>query len=126
MKKLTPNVMVENVNKTIEFYKNVLEFETVITVPEAGSFQWAMMKNGSVEIMFQSAEDLAKDIPELKDKEIGGSLTFYIDVSDVEALYEKVKDRVCIVQDLHATFYGAREFAIKDINGYILAFAQNS
>lgn len=126
MKKLTPNLMVADVNKTIDFYKNILGFETIITLPEEGTFQWAMMKNGNVELMFQSKENLSKEIPELESKEIGGSLTLYIDVADIKALYEKVKDKVTKVQDMHTTFYGSQEFAIKDIDGYILAFAQSN
>lgn len=69
MKKLTPNLMVENVNKTVEFYKDILGFETVMTVPEEGVFNWAMMKNGNVEIMFQTKENLVKEIPDLEAKE---------------------------------------------------------
>ena len=126
MKKLTPNLMVIDVNKTIDFYKNILGFKTIMTVQEEGVFQWAMMKNGNVEVMFQSKENLSKEIPELESKEIGGSLTLYIDVPDVKTLYEKVKGKVTIVQDMHATFYGTSEFSVKDINGYILAFAQSN
>lgn len=126
MKKLTPNLMVENVNKTVEFYKNILGFEIVMTIPEKGTFQWAIIKNGNVEIMFQSRENLSKEIPKLKNKEIGGSPTLYIDVLDIKALYEKLKDKVSIIQDMHITFYGTQEFSIKDINGYILAFAQSN
>jgi hypothetical protein len=32
--------------------------------------------------------------------------------------------KAIFVQDLHTTFYGAREFAIQDCNGYVLAFAE--
>ena len=48
----------------------------------------------------------------------------YIDVEDVKSLFESVKDKVEIVQDMHTTFYGSREFAIKDCSGYILAFSE--
>ena len=56
-------------------------------------------------------------------QQTSGSLTFYIDVEDVKQLYAKLKDKVTIIKDMHTTFYGKREFYIRDCNGYILTFA---
>ncbi len=39
LKKLTPNLMVKDVNRTIKFYKEFLSFELAQTVPEAGQFE---------------------------------------------------------------------------------------
>ena len=64
VKKLTPNIMVEHVNSTVDFYKNVLGFELLTTVPEQGTFDWAMMKRDTVEIMFQSRTSLSGDLPQ--------------------------------------------------------------
>ncbi|NIT70052.1 hypothetical protein GWO43_03935, partial [candidate division KSB1 bacterium] len=33
---LTPNVMVEDVNETVEYYKDKLGFELIMSVPEEG------------------------------------------------------------------------------------------
>ena len=125
-KKLTPNIMVEDVNRTIEFYKNFLGFELLVSVPEEGQFAWAMLKRDAVEMMFQSRTSLGEEIPALQQKEIGGSLTFYIEVEDVKELYERLNGNVTIVQDMHKTFYGALEFAIQDCNGFILAFSETA
>jgi len=125
-KKLTPNIMVENVNSTIDFYQKFLGFEPLATVPEEGQFAWAMLKRDTVEMMFQSRTSLGEEIPVLQQKEIGGSLTFYIEVDDVKELYERLRGSVTIVQDMHQTFYGAQEFAIQDCNGFILSFAQTA
>jgi lactoylglutathione lyase len=126
LKKLTPNIMVEDVNRTIEFYQKFLGFELLVTVPEEGQFAWAMMKRGEVEMMFQSRTSLGEEIPALQQKEIGGSLTLYIEVEDVKELYEHLKGNITIVQDMHLTFYGAQEFAVQDCNGFILAFAETA
>jgi uncharacterized glyoxalase superfamily protein PhnB len=124
LKKLTPNLMVEDVNRTIEFYRDVLGFEVTATVPEEGIFGWANTRHGEVEIMFQARLSLEEEVPALKGQPVGGSLTFYIDAGEqVKTLYEQLKDKVELAQDLHTTFYDATEFAIIDCNGYILAFA---
>ena len=125
MNKLTPNMMVEDVNQTVDFYRDVLGFNLVMTVPDSGRFDWALVQHDEVEVMFQARASLTDEVPVLKDKPLGGALTFFIDTDNVEALYEQVRSRVTIVQDLHDTFYGTREFAMQDCNGFILTFAEN-
>lgn len=48
----------------------------------------------------------------------------YIYVNDVDDLYRSLKERVEIVEGLHDTFYGMREFIIRDVNRFWLTFAQ--
>ena len=72
LKKLIPNLMVQDVNRTIEFYQVFLGFELVQTVPEAGQFEWASMQCGAVEIMFQAESSLTQDIPALRGMEMEG------------------------------------------------------
>ncbi len=124
MKKLTPNIMVEDINRSIAFYKEKLGFELLATAPEEGQFVWAMLKRDEVEVMFQVRASLEEEFPALKHKEIGGALTFYIAIEDVKGLYAQLKESVTVVQDMHTTFYGALEFAIQDCNGFILSFAE--
>jgi uncharacterized glyoxalase superfamily protein PhnB len=124
LKKLTPNLMVEDVNQTIAFYRDILGFEPGQTVPTEGQYAWASMTSGEVEIMFQARASLGEELPGFRTLSIGGSLTLFIQMQGVKELYERVKDRVIIVQDLHDTFYGMREFALQDCNRYTLAFAE--
>lgn len=135
LNKLTPNLMVEDVNRTVEFYHDVLGFEFVMGVIEElqeiltsyqqdRSLDYAMMKCGNVEIMFQAEKSLARALPVLKGREIGGTLTLYMELDDVSDLYTRVKDTVAVVKDLHTTFYGMQELYIEDCNGYILTFAE--
>jgi len=133
-KKLTPNMMVENVGRTVDFYGDVLGFEFVMGVredgqevvtqrQEGGTLAFAVMKCGGVEMMFQTRKSLSQEIPAFGGMGIGGSFTFYIDVEDVDGLYAKLKDKVTMIKDMQTTFYGKREFYIRDCNGYVLVFA---
>ena len=124
LKNLTPNLMVEDVNQTVDFYKNVLGFDVLATVPEMGQFNWAMLKQGGVEMQFQLRASLTEEIPSFKDKAIGGALTLYIGVEGIKELYERLKDKVTIVQDMHTTFYGTQEFAIQDCNDFVISYAE--
>ena len=78
--------------------------------------EWAIVKADDVHIFFQKKESLVREIPVLKGKKIGASLTFYIKVQDIQSLYNSVKNKVKIVKDMGETFYGAKEFALSDLN----------
>lgn len=121
---LTPNIIVDDVNETIDFYQNVLGFEMISSVPEKGKLDWAMMKNGETMLMFQNRESIENDLPMLNDLPSGGSFTLFFVVDDVMAIFEKVKSEVDIVQDIHTTFYDMIEFSFADLNGVIVTLAQ--
>jgi uncharacterized glyoxalase superfamily protein PhnB len=46
------------------------------------------------------------------------------DVSMTVKYYERARHQVDLIQDMSVTFYGMREFCIKDPNGYFLTFAE--
>ncbi|GAG93483.1 unnamed protein product [marine sediment metagenome] len=124
-KKLIPNLMVEDVNYTVDYYENILGcFELIATDPREGKFDWAMMRSEEADIMFQSRESLCGVIPDFKNKKIGATLVIYIEVDNVEELYNLIKNKVDIIKELNTTSYGMKEFLVRDCNGYILVFAQ--
>ena len=124
LKKLTPNLMVEDVQQTISFYSDILGFEVLTTLPDQPPFDFAIMKRDQVELMFQSRPSLSENVPVLTGQSMGASQTFYIEVEGITELYENLRDKVEIVVDLHTTFYNTREFYFRDLNGYILSFAE--
>lgn len=50
----------------------------------------------------------------------------YVSTDRVEDLYRQLKDRVEVRETLHDTFYGMREFIIRDINGFWITFGQEA
>lgn len=123
MDTLSPNIFVKDINKTIDFYRQ-LGFELINTVPDQGDYVWAMMKCGNVTFMFQTFESLGDELPVISRND-GGSLLLYIGLKNIETFFENIKDKVTVVKDLEKTFYGATEFSIKDNNGYLLTFAED-
>ncbi len=125
LKKITPNLIVEDVNATIKWYQNVLGcFETIVTEPESGKFNWALMACEDVEIMFQSKSSIKKYIKEFDCSDKGCNAVMYIEMEYLEGFRNRIKDKIEIIRDLHTTLYGIKELAIKDCNGYILVFAE--
>ena len=123
MESLAPNIFVNDINKTIEFY-TALGFNLITTVPEQGDYDWAMMSWGNVTFMFQTFKNLEDKLPEISRKD-GGSLILYIKVIQIREYFEKIKDQVTLLRGLEKTFYGATEFSIMDNNGYVLTFAED-
>jgi len=124
LKKLTPNLMVEDVARTLAFYQEILGFEAVMTLPETAPFDFAIVRRDHVELMFQSRQSLSENVPALAGSAIGASQTFYIEITGLTDLYQQLQDKLEIVVDLHTTFYGTQEVYFRDINGYILSFSE--
>jgi len=118
-------MMVADVNATVKWYQDNFNFKLANQTGSLDeSLEWAVVKADDVQMFFQKEESLVKELPVLKGREIGASLTLYIKVQDVQSLYDSVKEKVEIVRDMRETFYGAKEFAVKDLNGYILVFSE--
>jgi uncharacterized glyoxalase superfamily protein PhnB len=122
MESISPNIFVKDIKATIEYYKH-LGFEVVMSVPEEGDLVWAMMSCGNVSFMFQSFESLGSELPAIS-RQDGGSLLLYIQIKEIRQYHDRIMDKVNVIKGLEKTFYGAMEFAIQDLNGYILTFAE--
>ncbi|MBU1370403.1 MAG: VOC family protein [Bacteroidetes bacterium] len=123
MDSLSPNIFVNDIDETINFYKTI-GFKVAMAVPEEGDFVWVMMTCGKVSFMFQTFESLGSELPEIS-RQNGGSLLLYIQIKEIRQFHDKIKDKVKIIKGLEKTFYGATEFSILDNNGYLLTFAEN-
>ena len=122
--KITTNIMVKNVKETIKFYEEKLGFKTVLSVPSnEDKFQFAILSKDNIEIMFQEKENLIEEYPILKTGDTKPTFTLFINVKDVNKLYEDLKGKVEFTKEMHKTFYGKDEFAILDNNGNILTIS---
>jgi len=123
-RKLTPNLLVANVERSLAFYVDVLGFERGMTVPEQSPFVFASVTSGAVEIFLNDAATAAKEYPAFGGKPLGATGTMYIEVDGVDALHDRVRSRVKVAMPMATQFYGMREFGIEDPDGYVITFAQ--
>ena len=133
-KKLSPNLMVNNVQETVKYYIEILEFDFVMGVVNESNeiimengydknLIYALVKTSNIELMFQERNSLANDVSSFAEQNPNATMTLYFEVEDVDALYDKIKNKVKIIKDINTTWYNMREFYISDPNGYILTFA---
>jgi lactoylglutathione lyase len=126
-KKLTPNLFVASVERSLAFYEN-LGFEHGMTVPEKSPFVFAQVTSGPVEIFFNDTAAAMKENPALVGNLRGpGGNTMFIELDgpgSVDALHHRLQPAVKVVMPLVTQWYGMREFAIEDPDGYVITFAE--
>lgn len=112
---LRPILYTIDIKQTIEFYTNLLGFE-LMEYNEA--WQWASLKKDDVQIML----GVMNEHITLKEPGFSGSL--YINVTNVDELWEQLKDKTKICYAIENFDWQMREFAIYDNNGYTIQFGQ--
>ena len=120
---ITPELLVEDMSKTVHFYENILGFQPQIIFPETNPV-FVTVGREDVSIMLYSRSEFEKDIPKFKTVSMGGSTLLCITVDKVEMFYQEIKDNVHVIQSLHTTDYGSIEFTIEDCNGYCICFSE--
>jgi len=125
VQKLTPNLIVRDVAASMKFYQAVLGLQPAITVPDQAPYVFGSVSNGSVEIFFNDQRFVAEDYPPLGNRPIGGSLTQFVEVEGIQEVMAAVqKAGAKIVMPIKDQFYGMREFAFEDPEGWIITIAE--
>ena len=126
LKKLTPNLVVSNVEKSVAFYRDVLGFTVAFTVPDQSPLVFAAVQSGDIEVFLNAAETAVAEYPAFKDRPIGGTLTMFIEVVDIGGVHASLQDRVKVVMPIEKKWYGMTEFAFEDPDGYLITFAERT
>jgi len=117
-------LLVDDVDRGIRFYRDVLGGKLSAVYPELPPHEWASLDLDRVELMLWERRAAKREYPGLRILENPAGLIIYIYVDDVDALYERVKDKAEVLMEPVDQFYGIREFTIRDPFGFILTFAQ--
>lgn len=130
-KKLTPNLVVSDVEASMKFYQTVFGFQTGFAVPDNPPYVFGSVVSGSggsdggVEIFFNDKKAVEAEYPALVARPIGGTLTLYIEVEGMEEILTAVKrSEAKITMPLKEQFYGMREFAFEDPEGWVVTIAE--
>jgi ankyrin repeat protein/catechol 2,3-dioxygenase-like lactoylglutathione lyase family enzyme len=133
VEKLTPMLGVPDVRATVSWYRSI-GFELVASHGEEGGMDWALVAFGKAEIMFSPSTDPWRQPTT--------GLSVWIRTNRIDDLYASLKrqqfeaanatltgrapdaPQARFTVDLYTTFYGQREFGIRDPNGVELMFAQ--
>jgi uncharacterized glyoxalase superfamily protein PhnB len=123
LKKLTPILLVEEIEPSLPFWKR-LGFEITAEVPHEDRTGFVILASGSTEIMMQTFSSALADVPDAVSARDPGSVVLYFEVEDVAAISEKVGDAPVVVP-MRKTFYGATEIFVREPGGHVVGFAQH-
>lgn len=110
-KSLVPMLQCDDIEATRDWYKSVLGFRCVGEMERT----WCRLERDDAAIMFMKNAHLG--VPH-------ATATQYIQVDDVLALWDQIKGTCRAEWGPEKMPYGMLEFAIKDLNGYLLSFGQ--
>jgi predicted enzyme related to lactoylglutathione lyase len=119
IKKMSPQFLVADIERSIEFYINQLGFKLDFRYED---FYSGLIKDG-FSIHLKSGKPSAEERERRKNNE---HLDITFSVEGIEVLYEEILNKsVEVIQPLRDMPYG-KEFYIADPDGYIIAFLEEA
>jgi uncharacterized glyoxalase superfamily protein PhnB len=112
---VVPMIHVPNVRAAVDWYTSI-GFNEIRHNEEDGELNWALLALGNSRLMLDAGGN-----PSTAPRR---EVDLYIHTDNLDDVYGRLRDRVQVVEDPHDTFYGTREFIIRDINGFWVSFGQ--
>jgi uncharacterized glyoxalase superfamily protein PhnB len=108
-------IHVPNVGATVDWYVSIgFSLRDFYPGERDGDGAWAALRFGDSEIMFNSGGQ-PSSAPRRE-------VDLYLTVDDIEASFPMIAELAAVVEGPHDTFYGMREFTVRDSNGFWLTF----
>jgi uncharacterized glyoxalase superfamily protein PhnB len=123
VKKLTPVLVVDEIEPCLAFWTERLGFAKTVEVPEGDVLGFVILKKDDVEVMYQTRASVEKDAPTTLPPKGIPSTGLFIEVSDVGAI-ERALRGLDIVLPRRTTFYGMDEIGVREPGGSVVVFAQ--
>jgi uncharacterized glyoxalase superfamily protein PhnB len=124
VKKITPVLLVNEIEPILPFWIDRLGFTKAIEVPDGNKLGFVAFQKGSVEVMYQTYASVEHDAPPTMAAAARKGPTYlYLEVDNLDAVLTAMKDMQKVMSERIA-FYGMREFAVQDSGGHFITFAQ--
>ena len=123
MQKLTPVIPVEEIEPCLAFWTERLGFTKRVEVPEGSKLAFVILAKDGVEVMYQSRASLEKDVPAAAQGVGQTGTALFIEVKGLDEIIARLKGLEVVVPE-RKTFYGAREFGVREPGGSVVVFAE--
>ncbi|MFZ0738148.1 MAG: VOC family protein [Candidatus Acidiferrales bacterium] len=121
--KITAVLFAEDLAPCVKFWAERAGFQKTIEVPDGNNLAFVALQKDGVELMYQSFASADKDFPAISRAVRQGPTFLYIDVENVDEFIDAMEG-VQVSMPVRTTFYGAKEFGVKDPAGHYITFAQ--
>jgi uncharacterized glyoxalase superfamily protein PhnB len=126
VRKITPVLLVNQIEPVLPLWIDRLGFSKTVEVPDGETLAFVAFQKESAEVMYQTYASVAKDAPPAMADAAGKGPTYlYLEVDDLDAVLAALKGTPKVMPE-RTTFYGMREFAVRDPAGHFITFAQPS
>jgi uncharacterized glyoxalase superfamily protein PhnB len=126
LKNLIPMLNVSDIEASLEFYREALDFKLVSNPDAVQEWRWATIRSGWTELMLSQTKSPPTPVA---DNDPHANTTwpviFYFYPDDVARLYAQVIARGYKPTPLQVTIYRMREFSLTDPDGHMLSFGQD-
>jgi len=119
--KLTPVLIVEEIEKSLPFWVDRMAFQKTVEVPEGDRLGFVILERQGAELMMQSLASVRKDEPRFARNGCNNTALF-IEVEDFADVLKRL-DGYPIVMPERTTFYGMREIGVYEPGGHTVVFA---
>ena len=119
MSKLTPVIIVDQVEPCAAFWEQRLGYARTAEVPGEHGLAFVIVEKDGVELMYQSRAGMGAEAPPAAREP---TIQLFIEVGDLDAVEQAMQG--IIVLPRHTTFYGMTEFTVRDPAGTLVIFAQ--
>ena len=126
MKKLTPVLVVKEIEASLEFWVGRLGFEKTMEMPFGDKLGFVGISRDQVEVMLQSEASGEADLPGVLTPPAENSIGLYLEVDSIDSVQDALGDGVEVVVPRRKTFYGMDEIAVLEPGGHIVIFASRA
>ena len=120
---VTPNILVDDVEKMRGFYLEKLGFEHMMgIVGKDGRLDFCIVTRAGAMVMLSRPLERTEGAAEKQATR--RALELYIEVRDVDAYHDEVRGKVKVSEPLKTQWWGDRNFGVDDPYGYRLWFFQ--
>jgi catechol 2,3-dioxygenase-like lactoylglutathione lyase family enzyme len=120
--KITPILIVDEIEPSLKFWVDKLGFEKTVEVPEGAKLGFVILQKEGAEVMLQSRASVLKDAGPAADAFLTSGSNLYIEVDSFSDALERVKGAEVLVPE-RTTFYGMREIWVREPGKHNLGFA---
>jgi len=120
--KITPILMVDEIEPSLKFWIDQLGFTKTVEVPEGDKLSFLILQKEGAEVMLQSRESIRKDAGPAAEAVLSQGASLYIEVGDFSDALKRLQGSEVLVPE-RTTFYGMREIFVREPGRHVVGFA---
>jgi hypothetical protein len=120
--KITPVLIVEEIERSLPFWIERMGFAKTVDVPEGGRLGFAILVRDGAELMLQTIESIRKDAPQFAPKSWSNNVGLFVEVQDFADVLKRLEGYPIAMPE-RTTFYGMREVGVHEPSGHTVVFA---